>query len=50
MICYPLFPVPLVSHLHKRAAATCPLKTTSTTTYITLQTFYTSTLFYSNFL
>ena len=32
----PLFPVPLVSHLHKRAAAASPLKTTSTTTYITL--------------
>ena len=32
----PLFPVPLVSHLHKRAAAARPLKTTSSTTYITI--------------
>ena len=30
-----LFPVPLVSRLHKRAAAACPLKTTFTT-YITI--------------
>ena len=32
----PLFPVPLVSHLHKRTAVAWPLNITSTTTYITL--------------
>ena len=32
----PLFPVPLLSHLHKWAAVACPLKTTSTNIYITL--------------
>ena len=32
----PLLPVPLVSHLHNRAAAACPLKTTSTTYIIIL--------------
>ena len=39
----PFFPVPFVFHLHKRAAAACHLKTTSTTTYITLCTPYTFT-------
>ena len=39
-----LFPVPFVSLSHKRAAAACPLKTTSTTTYITLHAPYTFTL------
>ena len=34
----------LVSHLHKTATAVCPLKTTSTTTYITLYAPYTFTL------
>ena len=32
----PLFPVPLVSHLQKRATAACFLKTTSSKTYIIL--------------
>ena len=45
----PLFSVPLVSHLHKRAAAACFLPTTSTTTYITLHASYTFTLFNSFF-
>ena len=40
---FPLFPVLLVSHLHKRAAAACPLNTTSTTIYITLHASYTFT-------
>ena len=35
LVC-PFFPVPSVSHLHKRAAAACPLNTPSTATYITL--------------
>ena len=36
----PIFPVPLVSHLHWRADAACPLKTTSTTVYIIISTPY----------
>ena len=35
LVC-PLFPVPSVSHLHKRVAAACPLNTPSAATYITL--------------
>ena len=39
-----------MSHLHKRAAAACSLKTNSTTTYIALHAPYTITLFNSKFI